>query len=70
MQIVPATTTGNNQESDYLQQNQPNYQVMYKQPASYYQMPWIVTYATTENHLFIKIEIPLSTSLHCLKYLE
>ena len=48
--------------SDYLQQNQPNYQVVYKQPASYYQMPGIVTYTTTENHLFIKIKIPLSTS--------
>ena len=51
-----------NQVQEHLKAHHPSFRVLHMEPAVYYNMPGIVTYTRTVEHLYIKFKIPITSS--------
>lgn len=51
-----------NQVQEHLKTNHPSFRVLHMDPAVYYNMPGVVSYTRTVEHLYIKFKIPITSS--------
>ena len=51
-----------NQVQEHLKTKHPAFRVLHMRPAVYYNMPGVVSYTRTEDYLYIKFKVPITSS--------